>query len=78
MAVIGRLGTNSITRGYLYAAICSLPHATSSSSVTVAPSSRMTTALISSPWLSWGTPITAASETRGVIRTSSISRGYTL
>ena len=47
--------------------------------VTVAPSSRITTALTSSPWLSWGTPITAASETSGwVIRTSSISRGYTL
>ena len=39
----------------------------------------MTTALTSSPWLSSGTPITAARLTAGcVISTSSTSRGYTL
>ena len=47
--------------------------------MTVAPSLRMTYALISSPWLSFGTPTTAARDTSSwVISTSSTSRGYTL
>ena len=47
--------------------------------VTSAPGVRMMNALTSSPWVSCGTPTTAAIETSGwVMRTSSISRGYTL
>lgn len=54
----------------------SFDHATSSSGVTEASELRITNALTSSPWVGWGTPMTAASEIAGwVSSTSSISRG---
>lgn len=72
----GKESRNSTTRGYLNAANCSLPQATSSSAVSAAPGFNTMNALTSSPSRSSGMPTTAASDTAGcVISTSSISRG---
>lgn len=64
----GIASRNSTLVGALYPATRSLQCAMMSASVTVAPATGTTKALMVSPHLVWGTPITATSATSGWLK----------